>query len=130
MNIMTPQWGEVVMHPTEDDGTFGVSGLPPGDYELLVFEPGGSTDIPIASKKVTLAAGQKERIEIRLGSDNPGRRGEPGSRDDARCDRGQLDDRPDRRLGARGRARRLLRDAISKAYGRVRFSGASGCKDR
>jgi hypothetical protein len=72
LSIVTPEWGKVIMHPTEDDGTFVVNGLSPGDYELLVFSPGGSTDIPVASKKITLAAGQKERIEIRLGSDNPG----------------------------------------------------------
>jgi len=72
LNIMTSQWGKVIMHPTEDDGTFTVNALPPGDYEVLVFAPGGSTDVPIASKKVTLAAGQKGRLEIRVGSDNPG----------------------------------------------------------
>ena len=70
MRIMTPQSGEVIINPTENDGKFGVEGLPPGDYELRVFEPGGSTN-PIASKQITLAAGQKEQIEIRLGSDNP-----------------------------------------------------------
>jgi hypothetical protein len=68
---MTTSQGDVIIQPTEADGTFGVDGLPPGNYEFRVFEPGGSTDHPIASKKITLAAGQKEKIEIRLGSDNP-----------------------------------------------------------
>jgi hypothetical protein len=67
LRIMTSQWGEVIMHATEDDGSFAVGGLPPGDYELRVFEPGGSPDHPIASKKLTLAAGQAEKIEIRVG---------------------------------------------------------------
>ena len=67
-----PQSGEVIINPTEDDGTFGVTGLPPGEYELRVFEPGRINANPIASKQVTLAAGRNERIEIRLGSGNPG----------------------------------------------------------
>ena len=70
LKLITPQWGQVVMHPTEDDGTLVVTGLPPGIYEIRVFQPGESTDTPIASKQVTLAAGQKEQIEIRLGSDD------------------------------------------------------------
>ena len=65
--LVTPQ-GEVIMKPTEGEGTFGVTGLPPGNYELRVFQPGGSTDNPIASKQVTVAAGHAEQIEIRLGS--------------------------------------------------------------
>jgi len=69
MKFTAPQ-GEVIIQPTEADGAFGVEGLPPGNYEFRVFEPGGA-DSPIASKQVTLVAGQKERIEIRLGSDNP-----------------------------------------------------------
>lgn len=72
LKIVTREWGKVIMHPSEDDGSFAVNGLPPGDYELLVFSPGGSPDIPIASKKVTLAAGQKGRLEIRVGSDSSG----------------------------------------------------------
>ena len=72
LKIVTPEWGKVIMHPSETDGSFVVNGLPPGDYELLAFQPGGSPDIPVASKKVTLAAGQKARIEVRVGSDNPG----------------------------------------------------------
>jgi hypothetical protein len=72
LNVVTSQWGKVIMSPTEDDGTFTLIGLPPGNYEVLVFSPGGSPDTPVASKKVTLAAGQKERLEIRLGADNPG----------------------------------------------------------
>jgi hypothetical protein len=71
MKIMTPLSGEVIIKSTEHDGTFGVEGLPPGNYELRVFEPGGSTDTPIASKQVTLAAGQAEKIEIRVGSHKP-----------------------------------------------------------
>lgn len=72
MRIQTPQSGEVIIKPTERDGSFGVDGLPPGNYELRVFEPGGKTDNPIAAKPVTLAAGQAEKIEIRVGSDHPG----------------------------------------------------------
>ena len=71
LKLVTPLWGQVIMHPTEDDGTLVVTGLPPGTYEIRVFQPGGSTDTPIASKQLTLAAGQKEQIEIRLGSDHP-----------------------------------------------------------
>jgi predicted secreted protein len=69
--LVTPQ-GEVNMKATEVDGTFGVTGLPPGNYELRVFAPGRSSDQPIASKHVTVAAGQAEVIEIRLGSDKGG----------------------------------------------------------
>ena len=71
LTLITPQWGQLIMHPTEDDGTLALTGLPPGNYEIRVFQPGGSTNDPIASKHVTLVAGQKEQIEIRLGSDNP-----------------------------------------------------------
>jgi hypothetical protein len=71
MKITTSQWGEVILHPTEKDGTFVVSGLPSGKYEVRVFDPRGNPDSPIASKQVTLAAGQAEKIEIRVGSDNP-----------------------------------------------------------
>ena len=67
MKLTTQQWGEVIMHPTEDDGTFIVNGLPPGNYELRVFAP-GTTENPIASKKVTLAAAQVEKLEIRVGA--------------------------------------------------------------
>lgn len=72
MKITTPQQGDVIISPTERDGTFGVEGLPPGKYELRVFEPGGSPDTPIASKQVTLTAGQVAELEIRVGTDNPG----------------------------------------------------------
>jgi len=68
---MTTQQGDVIIKPTDPDGSFGVDGLPPGNYQFRVFEPGGNMDSPIASKQVTLVAGQKERIEIRLGTDNP-----------------------------------------------------------
>jgi len=71
MKMMTPQGDDVIIKPTDPDGSFGVDGLPPGNYEFRAFEPGGSTDRPIASKKVTLAAGQKEKIEIRIGSGDP-----------------------------------------------------------
>jgi hypothetical protein len=41
------------------------------ELRASVFEPGGTTDTPIASKQVTLAAGQAEKIEIRVGSAKP-----------------------------------------------------------
>lgn len=72
MKLTTELWGEVIMHPTEDDGSFVVNGLPAGTYELRVFEPSGSNPNPIASKKVTLADGQAEPIEIRVGSATTG----------------------------------------------------------
>ena len=79
MKITTKEWGEVIMHPTEDDGTFGATGLPAGDYEIRVFQPGVDAGDPIASKRVTLAAGQVEKIEIRVGSDHAGTKQAPGS---------------------------------------------------
>jgi len=79
MKVTTSQWGEVVMHPTEDNGSFVVNGLPPGTYEFRVFEPGGAANNMIASKKVTVAAGQAEKIEIRLGTDRPSGTGAPKS---------------------------------------------------
>jgi hypothetical protein len=69
MKFVSPEAGLVVMHGTENDGTFGVEGLPPGDYEFRVYQPGGSPDAPIAFKKITLAADKKETLEIRLGSE-------------------------------------------------------------
>jgi hypothetical protein len=72
MKVATAQWGEVIMGATEANGDFGLTGLPPGSYEFRVFDPGGSADKPLASKKVAVVAGKAERIEIRLGSDKGG----------------------------------------------------------
>lgn len=81
LKLVTPQWGQVIMHPTENDGSLAVTGLPPGSYEIRVFQPGGSAETPIASKQVTLAAGQKEQVEIRLSSEDP--RGAAASKSEA-----------------------------------------------
>jgi hypothetical protein len=65
MAIKTPDGRTVVFKGTGDDGSFGLSGLDPGTYEVLALQPkDGKT--PLASKTVTLAAGQKARLEMRL----------------------------------------------------------------
>jgi hypothetical protein len=56
--------------PTPADGSFAMAGLPPETYQLTAFAPNGR-EIPVIAKAVTLAAGQKERTEIRLTSDKP-----------------------------------------------------------
>lgn len=53
---------------TPADGTFVIEGLPPATYQLVAFAPDGG-ELPVVAKQVTLAAGQKERVEIRLASD-------------------------------------------------------------
>src|SRR5262245_34961071 len=67
MAVITEQWGKVIMQATGDGGTFGLEGLPAGNYEVLVFAQ-GTTDNPVASKKVTLTDGHVAQVEIRLGS--------------------------------------------------------------
>lgn len=53
---------------TPADGTFVVDSLPPATYQLVAFAPDGG-EVPVLAKQMALAAGQKERVEIRLASD-------------------------------------------------------------
>lgn len=70
MAVKTPEGQRVLFNPTVAGGNFSLSGLPPGNYEVLVLPPdGGQT--PLVSKKVTLVAGQKAKLEIRLTSSTP-----------------------------------------------------------
>jgi hypothetical protein len=72
--MKTPEGQQVVLQGTGDGGSFYLQGLPPGNYELLVLpKEGGKT--PLTSTKMTLAAGQKQRLEIRLGSNTPAAQG-------------------------------------------------------
>jgi hypothetical protein len=53
---------------TPADGTFVIDGLPPATFQLVAFAPDGG-EVPVVAKQMALAAGQKERVEIRLASD-------------------------------------------------------------
>jgi len=68
--LKTPDGTRVILGSTEEDGSCGTSGVPPGTYELLVLDPTGG-DTPVASKQVTLTAGQQAKLEIRLSADKP-----------------------------------------------------------
>jgi hypothetical protein len=70
MTVKTPD-GQLVMMPgTKEGGEFGLTGLPPGTYEFSAMSPGdGKT--PLVSQKVTVAAGQQVKVEMRLTSNAP-----------------------------------------------------------
>lgn len=68
VGLKTPDGSLFLSQPTAADGTFAIEGLPPATYQLAAFAPDGG-EIPVVSKPVTLAAGQKDRVEIRLSSD-------------------------------------------------------------
>jgi hypothetical protein len=67
MALKTPDGQLVTLQGTGEGGSFSLSGLPPGTYEILALQPAdGKT--PLMSQKVTLAAGQKARVDMRLPS--------------------------------------------------------------
>ncbi|GAB4371935.1 MAG: hypothetical protein Kow0062_07910 [Acidobacteriota bacterium] len=59
--------------PTGPDGSFALTGLPPGEYRLVAFGPDG-TEYPLAPASVEVGAGQAVRLELRLA----GAAGPPG----------------------------------------------------
>jgi hypothetical protein len=70
MALKTPDGVRVVIQGTGAGGSFGMGGLPPGAYEILALKK-EDQKTPVASQKVTLAAGQKARVEMRLTSNAP-----------------------------------------------------------
>lgn len=64
--------------PTGQDGHFVLTNLPPGQYELVAFDPDGA-QFPVVSDPVTLEPGQIERIEVRIAgpAQPPGRTPSP-----------------------------------------------------
>jgi len=67
MAVKTPDGRTVMFRGTGEGGSFGLSGLEPGTYEILALQSkDGKT--PLVSQKLTLAAGQKARLEMRLTS--------------------------------------------------------------
>jgi len=68
IGLKTPDGNLFLSKATAADGTFVVGGLPPATYQLVAFAPDGG-ELPVIAKQVALAAGQKERVEIRLASD-------------------------------------------------------------
>jgi hypothetical protein len=62
------------MQGTGEGGSFALSGLPPGDYEVWVL-PQSVGKTPLVSQKMALVAGQKARVEIRLTSNAPAAEG-------------------------------------------------------
>ena len=51
--------------PSGIDGAFVIDQLPPGVYRMAAFAPDGA-EFPVLAKDINLAAGQVERLEIRL----------------------------------------------------------------
>ncbi len=68
IGLKTPDGNLFLSKATAADGTFVVGGLPPATYQLAAFAPDGG-ELAVVAKQVALAAGQKERVEIRLASD-------------------------------------------------------------
>lgn len=74
---------------TGQDGTFAIESLPPAAYRLVAFTPDGA-EVSVLGRRVELAAGQVERVELRLGEQEfaPGRAPEPRTADAGRSARG------------------------------------------
>ena len=68
IGLKTPDGNLFLSKATAADGTFVVSGLPPATYQFVAFAPDGG-ELAVAPRQTTLAAGQKERTELRLTSD-------------------------------------------------------------
>ena len=76
IGLKTPDGNLFLSKATLADGTFVVDGLPPATYQLVAFAPDGG-EVPVVAKQMALAAGQKERVEIRLASDKAQVAGRP-----------------------------------------------------
>jgi hypothetical protein len=68
--LKTPEGQQVQLQGTGEGGSFALSGMPPGNYEVWVLPKGGGKT-PLVSHKMALVAGQKARLDIRLTSNAP-----------------------------------------------------------